>query len=116
MDRNRMDAHGSVLSGAGTVVGAIAVIVAAKFASNTFEEWRRQKLPERRIEQAERILTATYKARRALEHVRSPIMFSHEQVTAEKHLEQQDYWKTIPADRRRKLITAQGYYNRLNLS
>lgn len=59
-------AFGAVLSGAGTVIGAVAVIGAAWLASNTFEGWRKQTLSQRRIEQAERILTAAYKARRAL--------------------------------------------------
>lgn len=57
---------GSLLSGVGTIIGALAVIITAIVGSRTFEGWRKQKLSERRIEQAERILTATYKARRAL--------------------------------------------------
>lgn len=33
-------AFGAVLSGAGTVIGAVAVIVAAKLGANTFKRWR----------------------------------------------------------------------------
>ena len=107
-------ALGSVLSGAGTVIGAVAVIGAAWFASNTFESWRLQTLSQRRIEQAERILTAAYKARRALGYVRSPLMEAHELGTAEQQLEKQDNWSTISSERKQKHISAQGYYNRLN--
>ena len=105
-------AFGAVLSGTGTVIGALAVIGAAWFASNTFEGWRRQKLSERHIEQAERILTAAYKARRALGYVRNPLVLAHELNAAEAHLEKQDGWAS--SSRKQKLITAQAYYNRLN--
>jgi hypothetical protein len=107
-------AFGGVLSGVGTVIGALAVIVAAVLGSQTFKSWRKQALSQRRIEQAERILTATYKARRALGYVRSPIMWAHELKAAEAHLEEQDSWATVDRERKQKMISAQGYYNRLN--
>ena len=107
-------AFGGVLSGIGTIVGAFAVIGAAILGSRTFENWRRQKLAERRIEQAERILTAAYKVRRALAYVRSPLMEAHELSAAESHLEKQESWATVDADRKQRLVSAQGYYNRLN--
>lgn len=107
-------ALGAVLSGAGTIIGALAVIGAAWFASNTFDGWRRQKLSERRIEQAERILTAAYKARRALGYVRSPLMEAHELNAAEAHLEKQEFWTEVDANRKPRLTSAQGRYNRLN--
>ena len=52
-------ATGTMLSGIGTLVGALAVIGAAIIGSHTFENWKRQKLAERNFELAERILTAT---------------------------------------------------------
>jgi hypothetical protein len=107
-------ALGAVLSGTGTVIGALAVIIAALLASNTFDGWRRQKLSERRIEQAERILTAAYKARRALGYVRSPLMEAHELRSAEEHLKAKEFWSTADVDRKKRLISAQGHYNRLN--
>lgn len=107
-------ALGAVLSGAGTVIGAVAVIGAAWLASNTFEGWRKQTLSQRRIEQAERILTAAYKARRALGYVRSPLMEGHELSAAEAHLEKQDFWATADTNRKKRLMSAQGHYNRLN--
>ncbi|MBK5923071.1 hypothetical protein CCR90_04605 [Rhodovulum sulfidophilum] len=63
-------ALGNVLSGIGTIVGAIAVIWAARLGSGTFESWREQKISERRIDQAEWILIATYNARRSLGDLR----------------------------------------------
>lgn len=103
---------GAVLQGVGSLAQAAAIGFAAWLASNTYQSWRRQKLSERRIEQAERILTAAYKARRGLEYVRNPLMLAHELNAAEKHLETLDFWAT--ADRKQSLITKQAYFNRLN--
>lgn len=105
---------GVVLQGVGALAQAFAIGFAAWMASQTFNSWRKQKLSERRIEQAERILTAAYNARRALAYVRSPLMEAHELSTAEAHLETQEFWTTVDANRKQRLISAQGYYNRLN--
>jgi hypothetical protein len=104
---------GSVLQGVGSLAGAFAVFYAAWLASDTFESWRRQKLSERRIEQAERILTATYKARRGLSNVRSPMIWAHELDAAEEKLKELNKWPAGTADQTRSK-TAQSYYNRLN--
>jgi hypothetical protein len=105
-----------MLSGVGTFVGASAVIVAAYLGSRTFDSWRRQKLSERRMEQAERILTATYKARRALGYVRTPMMMQHELTVAEADLEKQhgDTWTRVSPSRKQRLRWAQGYMSRLD--
>lgn len=105
---------GAVLQGVGALAQAAAIAFTAYLASNTFDGWRRQKLSERRFEQAERILTAAYKARRALMYVRSPLIEAHEQNAAETHLKKQDTWADVDAKRTKPLITAQCYYNRLN--
>ncbi len=108
-------ATGAMLSGIGTVVGALAVIGAAVIGSRTFDNWKKQKLAERHIEQAERILTATYKARRGLSRVRSPAMWGHETDAAEEQLKASGDWeKTTSEGERKSLATLQAYYNRLN--
>lgn len=107
-------AFGTALSGAGTVVGAVAVIVAALVGSRTFESWRKQTLSQRRIDQAERILTAAYKARSALGYVRSPLMEAHELKMAESHLEKQESWAAVDDKRKSRMGLTQSYYNRLN--
>lgn len=110
-----LSAVGSLLQGAGTIAGVVAVVIAARIGSNTFKSWKRQKLAERKSEQAERILTATYKARRGLSHVRNPAMFSFELRTAEDDLKQSGQWEEARLENeQRKLTTAQAYYNRLN--
>jgi hypothetical protein len=108
-------ATGAMLSGIGTVVGGLAVIGAAFIGSHTFKNWKRQKLAERHIEQAERILTVTYKARRGLSRVRSGVMWGHEIGAAEEQLKASGEWdKAVSDGERKSLSTAQAYYNRLN--
>ena len=69
---------GVVLQGVGALAQAFAICFAAYTASNTYRGWRRQKLSEQRIGQAERILVAANRARRALEFVRRPFVTAHE--------------------------------------
>ena len=109
-------ATGTMLQGIGTVIGALAVIGAAIIGSRTFDNWKRQKLAERHIEQAERILTATYKVRRDLAMVRSPMMWAHETDAAEEQLKASGEWEKVWGgdDERKRFATAQAYYNRLN--
>lgn len=108
-------ATGTMLQGIGTVVGAVAVFAAAIIGSRTFDNWKRQKLAERHIEQAERILTATYKVRRGLSMVRSPAMWGNETATAEEQLKAKGEWEKVWGgdDERKRLATTQAYYNRL---
>lgn len=104
---------GAVLSGVGALAQAAAIGIAAWMASNTYQGWRRQKLSERRIEQAERILTAVYKARRALGYVRSPMMTAGELGDAENELKVLEGWDQTTEARRKKLAQAQAYFRRL---
>ena len=108
-------ATGTMLQGIGTLVGAVAVFAAAIIGSRTFDNWKRQKLAERHIEQAERILTATYKVRRGLSMVRSTAMWNHETDAAEEQLKANGEWEKVWGgdDERKRLATAQAYYNRL---
>lgn len=104
---------GSVLQGVGSIGGAIAVCVAAWFASNSFDGWRKQKISERRIEQAERILTATYNVRRGLNRVRSSVIYGHERIAAEEKLKADGNW---PASKeaQRRISNQQLFYTRLS--
>ena len=65
-------ATGSMLSGWGTLLGAFAVAYAAKTGVDTFTSWKVQKLEERRIDLAEKILEVTNKSFGALRFVRNP--------------------------------------------
>ena len=109
-------AVGSMLQGIGSILGPIAVAIAAWIGGNTFKDWRKQRLSERRIEQAERILTATYNVRRGLAVVRNAAMFGHEFAAAEEHLKKSGEWDRIAGgeDERKRYVTVQAYYNRFD--
>ena len=103
-----------MLQGIGTVGGVGAVVWAAIKGANTFDAWRTQKLAERKLDQAERILTATYKARRGLSYVRGVMMWGHEFHAAEEQMKEKDGWDAQSKERQRRLVTAQAFYNRIN--
>lgn len=104
-------ATGAMLQGFGTWAGVGAVIFGAIIGANA---WKAQKQAERRLEMAERILTATHKGKRALAMVRSPMMWGYELDAAEKKLKEDEAWEKQSEGRQKRLRTAQAYYNRLN--
>lgn len=104
-------ATGAMLQGVGTIAGVIAVVWGAFKAS---EVWKEQKRLERRLEMAERILTATHKGRRALRYVRGPMIWGTELSEAEEYLKKDASWAAQPNERQKRLITAQAIFNRLN--
>lgn len=108
------EATGAMLQGFGAFGGILAVVWAANKGASTFEGWKRQKIDERKQEQAERILTATYKCRRALEYVRGIMMWEHELRAAEQQLKEHESWQLQEEARHKRLVTAQLFYNRLN--
>jgi len=71
-------ATGSFLGG----IGALIAAGAAVFASRTFKDWKRQKVAERRMEHAEKILAAAYRAKYNLIELRSPIHSGMERESA----------------------------------
>jgi hypothetical protein len=73
-------ATGSMLAGIGTLFGGGAVIYAAHKGTDTFRQWRRQKSEERRIILAEQILTLAYRVRRAIDAIRSPVLWGAEKA------------------------------------
>jgi len=107
-------ATGAMLQGWGTLAGVGAVIWAAHKGASTFDNWRKQKIAERKQEQAERILIATYKYRRALESVRVYITLPHERHAAEYQLKEEDGWSQLAESLQKRLVTAQVFYNRIN--
>jgi hypothetical protein len=107
-------ATGTMLQGIGTLVGAAAVLVAAAIGGTTFKSWRKQQVTGRKLFQAERILEATYKARRALRYVRGIMIFGHELSAAEDSLKDDKDWQLQPAAKQTRMVTAQAYFNRLN--
>ena len=109
---NEWTAFGTVLYGLGTFAGAGAIVVAACFGANTYNRWRRQKLSERKQEEAERILRATYNVRRALSRVRNPMLWAYELSNAEKALKNQNLPLGLD-EQKNKQVTLKLYLLRL---
>lgn len=113
---NQIDwnATGAMLSGIGTIVGAIAVLIAALVARISINQFRTQKITERLVEHAERILTATYKAHYALDHVRGRMLWAAELEVAEKKLRDANAITGKAGARDKRMISAQVYLDRLS--
>ena len=107
-------ATGDLFSGIGTTLGAVAVIVTATKAADTFKQWKAQTLGGRKIEQAERILTATYEAKDALEYARGVMTWAHELDKAREEVSKLARWSASTKNEQDRLIHAQARINRLN--
>lgn len=108
-----MNALGVLLQGVGTLVGAFAVIVASYIGANSFTKWRKQKIAERRFEHAERILVASYNARRQLRYLRQAFLSNYELFAAEQRLVSAGAPLPIDEDLRKRHITVEVYNHRL---
>lgn len=103
-------ATGTMLQGIGTLAGVGAVVMAAHVGANA---WRQQKLAERRLDFAERILTAAHKARSGLAFVRSPLMSGGELEQAKEQLVGQAAYHQMRQEKKNRARMAQAYANRL---
>ena len=100
-----------MIQGLGTLAGVVAVVWGALYGTRA---WKEQKRAERRLEMAERILTATHKGRSALANIRSVMIWGHELTAAEEKLKEDNQWQTLTVSRRERLSKAQAFYNRIN--
>lgn len=105
-------ATGTMIGGLGGFASAAAIVWAAHRASDTLENWKRQKRSERKFEHAELVLSATTRVRHALEHMRSPLMQGFEIQNAERELSKIEEWDPAE-DQRRRDIYGQALVNRI---
>lgn len=106
-------ATGNMLSGIGTLAGAGAVLFAAYKAADTFDVWRKQKIAERHIEQAEHILTITYKASDALSYARGRLTEAWEEDEAKKQEKDEQHWAGLSPSKQTRVVHARARLNRL---
>lgn len=81
-----LSAWGAMIGGIGTLVGAVTLFIAAIIGRNTFENWRKQKSEERRIELADEIVLAAYDCQRDLAIARNGVMLLDERDDADAFL------------------------------
>ena len=105
---------GTMMQGWAGFAQAGAIAFAAWKASDSFKSWRSQKIEDRRITEAERILTVVYRLRRAFSIIRSRIMSGHALAAAEETLKQHGAEFEKLDERRRKGMTyTQAIYDRI---
>lgn len=110
-------ATGSMIQGIGTILGALAVLYAARAGRTALSDWRNQKLEEIRIERAERILTAVYNGQRSLADVRRSFVPAHELAAAGEKLKANGADpKDVGKARWSKLESAQAALTRIALA
>ncbi len=108
-------ATGSMLQGIGSLIGAAAVLIAAWVGRSTFEDWKRQKLEERKIAAVEQILTSAFKMKEAFLHIRSPSASSSEREAAFQNMESSGLIdESTPIEQRSRLLSPQTTIDRIN--
>lgn len=91
-----------------------AVVFVAYKGADAFKAWRRQKIEERRMQAAERILTVAYRMRRALSAIRHPMMWSGPLEAAEQKLLDKGYSFAGMSDgEKKKVVHAQAILDRI---
>lgn len=107
-------ATGTMLSGIGSLTAACAILAAAVIGRFTFNQWRRQKSEERRIDLAEKVLTSVYRCRGRLNYARSSLEFQTDRAEAEKLLRKQGALTAGTSDEQLgRMISAQIVITRL---
>lgn len=107
------EATGAMMSGWAALGGVGAVIFAAHKAANTFNQYRRQRQEDRRIEAAERILTLAYSLRRKLKGVRSPMALAFEVEEAVEKLSEREWYLELTQEAKNRAQTGQVILTRL---
>lgn len=74
-----------ILRAAPPIVQAVSIAVTAVFAVISLRAWRTQLIGKRRFEIAEQAIVAIYKAKEALEWIRSPASFGGESAERPRH-------------------------------
>jgi len=95
--------------------GAGAVVWVARLGASSFELWLKQQQTQRKISAGERILTVVYRAKDAIDAMRSPMQIGHEISAAEKRLLQSyEGFDHLSDAQKRKVTTAQVVLDRAN--
>jgi hypothetical protein len=101
-----------MLSGIGTLAGAVGLIAAAFIGRSAITDFRAQKTAEREIDHAEHILTLAYRLNASISAIRSPISGGHEHAESEAALDAKDMLKGLDKGRKDLLVQANVFYIR----
>jgi hypothetical protein len=81
-------ATGAMLTGWGTLAGALSIVAAAYLGKSALSDYRQQRLTDREIEVADQALTAAYRAEEAIDGIRSRWMPAAEMNATEEKLKE----------------------------
>ena len=102
-----------MLSGIGTIVGAVAIILAAILGRVAVASVRRQKQVERQIEHAEKALTAAYQLQAAASTIRSPLSTSTELSSSREELEATEWFDRLTEGQKDRTVQSNIFYQRI---
>jgi len=106
-------ATGSMLSGIGTIGGAVALVVAAALGRRAIKDIRHEKITEREINYAERALTSAYKLANAISSIRSPITTGFETQQSRQELEETDWFANLDSESKERTVYSNIFYQRI---
>lgn len=108
-----LTAWGTLLSGVGTLLGAIAVIYAARKAADTYSQWKRQNVEQRKMDYAVSTLAAAYRVQDAINGIRSTFPTVVEMLEAEDRLLQNAGFSRQPEFKQERQIVGEAMAARL---
>lgn len=106
-------ATGDFWSGMAAMLGVAVVLGTAVKAANALRDWKVQRITERKMDQAERILTATYEAKDGLDYVRHMMTWANELDAAREIVDKLPRWGASTANEKKRLEQAQAKLTRL---
>jgi hypothetical protein len=106
-------ATGDMLSGIGTIAGALAIVMAAWLGRSAVTDYRHQKIVDRELQHAERALAVAYRIRLAVSSIRSPMSTAVELSTSKEELEKTDWFVELPEGGQNRTVQANVFYQRI---
>ena len=101
-----------MLSGLGTILGALAIFGAALIGKAAVADFRAQKLAGNEIDYAEKILAVAYRMKDAISSIRNPASFAGELAESEADLNEKKILEGADENKRQRLISANVYFVR----
>ena len=106
-------ATGEMLSGIGTIGGAVARVVVAFLGRSAVTDFERQRQAERKIEHAEKALTVAYQLQSAIQAIRSPMSTASELEKSREEIEKNDWFNSLADNKKQRAIQANVFYQRI---
>jgi hypothetical protein len=105
-------ATGGMLSGIGTIGGALAVGVTALLGRSALKDYQAQRQVERRMAHAEALLASAYQLEMALDSIRSPMSTASELDASRQDLEDRNQLSGITKEKSDRFVQANVFYIR----